>query len=80
MRIENLEMGLFFLTSRGSGVRIPQLPHQVPIISGLFSFPWGWGFSRNPTRSTQIKSPEKFGAFFVFIYFQIIKKNLIELS
>jgi hypothetical protein len=36
MSIENLETSLFFLTSRGSGVRIPQLPHQVPNISGLF--------------------------------------------
>ncbi len=38
MRIENLEMGLFFLTSRGSGVRIPQLPHQASKFSGLFCF------------------------------------------
>ena len=29
-------MGLFFLTSRGSGVRIPQLPHQIPNFSGFF--------------------------------------------
>jgi hypothetical protein len=64
MSIENLETSLFFLTCRGSGVRIPQLPHQASKFSRLFCFLWVRGFSRNPTGSTPTACLEFFGAFF----------------
>ena len=56
------------LTSRGSGVRIPQLPHQVPIISGLFSFTWDRGspvILRDQLPHQVPKKFEFFGAFFM---------------
>jgi hypothetical protein len=55
-----------FLRVWGSPVILrDQLPHQVPIFSGLFCFLWVRGLSRNPTGSTPKSSPDYFGTFFM---------------
>ena len=70
-------MGLFFLTSRGSGVRIPQLPLQTSKKFEVFlclrsskkgTLAAGRELSRNPTGSTPISSLQFFGAFFVLFF------------